>query len=363
MIRLLSVLLLAFSVNAPGAELSAYGAVCDGSNDDTVAIQAAINDVQSQRGVLDWPVGFCKISATLNISDAITIRGKGRQSSGIRWTDDALTGISIKTDRGVVIERMQFSAPMTATNGAMIKVEGDTAANVLSIFRDNTFIGGFNQIQTVSAYIWTIDTNYHYGYQNTAVIVQNTFNVDYGDSSIQNSIFSGGGPLSTSILQYSSGGLRVTNSKLLGGLNAYRLYLSAGAVTSDLIFVGNSVENQIGTALQFGTAGGNATFANIVITDNQFMNQPIVIGMDSPTRFMSRMTINDNSMSVVARYGIIGTNIEDFIISDNQISGIAGALNGIAIGSNSQNGRVSANRTKAFATGIVNNSVSVNVTP
>jgi hypothetical protein len=356
--RFLLSVLLCFCVTANAADLTSYGAVCDGVTDDTAAIQAAITDVQSQRGVLDWPVGFCKISATLNISDAITIRGKGRQSSGIRWTDETLTAISVKSDRGIVIERMYFSAPLTASAGAMVKLEGNAAANVLSSFRDNVFIGGFNQLHTVSAYIWTADTNYHYGYQNSAIIVQNTHNVDDGDSSIHNSIFSGGGPNSSSVIQYSSGGLRVTNNKLLGGLSAYKMQLSPGAVTSDLLFVANSVENQTGAALQFGTSGGNGTFANIVITDNQFMNQPIGIAMDAPTRFLSRMTINDNSMSVVARYGIIGTTIEDFIISDNQITGIAGALNAVAIGSNSQNGRVNGNRTKSFALGVSNSSAS-----
>jgi hypothetical protein len=356
MFKLILTLLLPCSVFA--ANVTDYGALCDGLNDDTSSIQAAVNATGS--GVLELPVGSCVLNSAIDITTGITIKGQGKQSSFIVMRNPTSNGFNIVSDLGVSFIDLGIYAP-EATAGAMISLTGATRANSLSRFVNCTFLQGYNQIVTTAAYIWVADGNYHHGYKNSALVVQNTNDVDDGDSVITNSTFSGGETTSVSIVQYSSGGLRIVNNKLLGGASAYKLNLAHGAVTSDLIFVGNSVENQTSSALQFGTAGGGGTFANIVINSNQFMNQPIVIAMNSNTRFMSRMTINDNSMSVVSQYGIILTNVEDFVVSDNQITGTNGSLNGIAIGANSQNGKVISNRTKIFANGIMNNSSSTTV--
>jgi polygalacturonase len=351
-------IILLFPSIAFAANVTDYGAVCDGVTDDTVAIQAAVN--ATGPGVLELPTGACAISSTIHITSGMTLKGQGRQSSFIQMTSPTMNGFAVDSDNGVSFLDLAIFAP-DATSGAMITFSGVTRANALSRFVNCSFIKGYNQIVTTAAYIWIADGNYHYGYKNSAFIVQNTNDVDDGDSTISNSTFSGGDSNSVTIIQYSSGGLRVVNNKLLGGAGAYKLNLAAGAITSDLIFVGNSVENQTAFALQFSSAGGG-TFANIVINSNQFMNQPIVVAMNSNTRFMSRIVINDNSMSVVAQYGIILTNVEDFVVSDNQISGINGAVSGIAIGANSQNGKIGGNRTKAFTYGISNSSSSTTVT-
>jgi hypothetical protein len=346
------------SFNAYAANVKDFGALCDNINDDTSEIQEAVNAVQETRGRLDFPAGYCRISGTINISKSIALVGEGRQGSFIIWNNTTMTGFNIVTNEKVNIEKLTFIAPNNATAGSIISLTGGSTTNAFSTIKDSQFVGGYNQFTTQSAYAWILDGNYHYGYVNAGVVVDNNYNSDWGDSTIVNSVMSGGGPNSTSIIQLSSGGLRVNNNKLLGGAYAYRMWLSGNEYTSDLIFIGNSIENQTVSALAFGTSNNGAIFANIVINGNQFMNQPTVINMGNNHRFMSRIVIDGNSMSVVSQYGIVLTNIEDFVITDNQITGISGALNGIAVGVNSQNGKLSGNRTKAFATGVVNNSVS-----
>jgi Pectate lyase superfamily protein len=347
------VALVSFSVHA--ANVKDYGALCNGITDDTQAIQATINANQ----LIEFPIGRCLITSPLTVNKAVVIQGVSRQLSFLMWTS-SISGLMINTADSVDIRRMGFQAPLNATSGNSIQLTApSTKVNSLSSIKDSAFIGGWNQVYTEAAYVWVLDGNYHYGYVNTGVTVSNTFNGDFGDSTIVNSVMSGGGPSSTSIYQTSSGGLRIINNKLLGGAYAYRLIYNSNQTTGDFIFTSNSVENQTSYALSFATATGTSVpFANIVINDNQFMNQPIVIGMDSGTRFMSRMVINDNSMSVVKNYGIILTNVEDFIVANNQITAAPSAINGIAIGTASQNGKVNGNRTKGFAVGIVNSSAS-----
>jgi hypothetical protein len=348
-------ILLLFPSIAFAANVKDYGAICDGINDDTAAIQTTIDE----NNLIEFPAGKCFISNTLKINKSVVLRGVSRQLSGLKWTDISMNGVEIITNAQVQIQQMAFHASLNAVAGNSVHITGDTV-NAFSTIKDCMFVGGWNQFYTTAAYAWILDGNYHYGYVNAGIVVRNTFNADWGDSTIVNSVMSGGGPNSTSIYQISSGGLRIVNNKLLGGAYAYRWQFNGNEVTSDLIISNNSIENQTVAAMRFGT-NTSISFANIVIDGNQFMNQPIVIAMDSANRFMSRVVINDNSMSVVSQYGIILTNVEDFVVSDNQITGINGSFNGIAIGANSQNGRVDGNRTKGFATGIVNNSLSTTV--
>lgn len=358
MYKLFLILMLSTSLHAENVK--DFGAFCDGVADDTASIQSAINATMLNGGVLNFDAGTCMISSTLFITNGISIKGEGRQATKIKWLSKSLNGLSINTDRMVNISDIGFNAPLDSTSGDMITITGATA-NSFSTIKNSTFIGGFNQLKTLSAYAFVMDSNYHYGYTNSAAHISNVYNPDWGDSTIVNSTFSGGGASSSSIIQKSSGGLRVVNNKFLGGAYAYRLWLSNNELTSDFIFNSNSVENQTIAALSFGTSNNGALFANIVINGNQFMNQPSVILMNSEHKFMSRVVISNNSMSVVSMYGIIISSVDDFVISDNQIQGHA-ALNAITINANSLNGRVSSNLIGNFNTPISNASPSTIVT-
>ena len=63
----------------------AYGAVGDGSADDTAAIQAAINALSTTGGIVWLPHGVYKISSPLNLANgSVTLLGEGGQSTAIQ---------------------------------------------------------------------------------------------------------------------------------------------------------------------------------------------------------------------------------------------------------------------------------------
>ncbi len=57
----------------------AFGAKCDGTTDDTTAIQAAINSLPASGGIVYFPVATCRISSSLTIGNGTTSAFSTRQ--------------------------------------------------------------------------------------------------------------------------------------------------------------------------------------------------------------------------------------------------------------------------------------------
>lgn len=72
-----------------------FGAVGDGSTDDTAAIQAAITACQTSGSSLYIPTGTYKTTSTLNITGKVIIFGDGNQSSIINFYSAATTNFAI----------------------------------------------------------------------------------------------------------------------------------------------------------------------------------------------------------------------------------------------------------------------------
>jgi len=58
-----------------------YGAACDGAQDDTAAIQAAIESAALTGGNVVLPTGVCSIAGTLSVRSRVFLRGQGRGAS------------------------------------------------------------------------------------------------------------------------------------------------------------------------------------------------------------------------------------------------------------------------------------------
>jgi hypothetical protein len=58
-------------------DVQTYGAVGDGTTDDTAAIQSAIDATPANGGVVFFPPGTYKVVATLNIDKPLEILGSG----------------------------------------------------------------------------------------------------------------------------------------------------------------------------------------------------------------------------------------------------------------------------------------------
>jgi hypothetical protein len=108
-----------------------YGAVGDGSTDDTVAIQAAITAAIAGRGIVVLPPKTYKITDTLTLTDATGIRVIG-QSGGssvstdvgtvLMWYGDAASpAVQLATCRYCTLENMQIFAQQNLLIGVEIR--------------------------------------------------------------------------------------------------------------------------------------------------------------------------------------------------------------------------------------------------
>src|SRR5665213_2151624 len=83
---------------ASARNISEYGAVCDGRNDDTEAIQKAL-DSNVRIVVIPISSAGCRISQTLRISrSGTTISGLGPKSTIVYKGDKAVSGAMIQAD-------------------------------------------------------------------------------------------------------------------------------------------------------------------------------------------------------------------------------------------------------------------------
>lgn len=93
-----------------------YGALGDGSHDDTVAIQAALNAANAAGGgVVYLPAGQYKISSALTMYNRITLRGDGDYVTNIVQTNTAAHGLVGASLIYVIIEHLRLTGPGTGT--------------------------------------------------------------------------------------------------------------------------------------------------------------------------------------------------------------------------------------------------------
>ena len=307
-----------------------FGAIPNDAGDDTSAIQAAI----TASSVVYIPPGNYVISNQLNITSASTIYGKGIASTYLSWVSPTLSVLSINTPLPVDISGINFNGPTTPTAGAVITITSSVTENANSYIHDNMFVNCWDCIDSVAASTMAIGSNTFARYQNNAILVQNTNNVDSGDSTIDNNVFTQAqGNSATGIMQYSSGGLRIIDNKINGGAYGYNMQLSAGVSTSDLLIAGNSCENTTIGCINLTTNGASASFSNIVITGNQVALTPAPINIAPAYYAFNYVAITGNVLA--SSYGgtqnIFVGNTENINIDGNTLLG--SAAHGITPGS------------------------------
>jgi hypothetical protein len=294
--------------------------------------------------------------------------GESRYGVSLKWTSTTLSAINVNTDSQVSFEKMTFSGPVSATAGNIITLTGPTQ-NLFSFVNDCNFVQGYNQFVTYSAADWTITNCIFNQYVGYGVYVSDTYNIDAGDSFIGNNCtFVTSITTATGVLQTSSGGLKIANSKFLGGAYGYYMaYTNVGGATVDLIITGNSLENQTVAAISFNRPSGTTVFGSVVIVGNEIAGQGtavssswVGIGTDSNANWLSRFVVVGNlillpvgSGSVVFQ-GLAFGALSSFIVSDNQFissQNPSGTTYGISIGSSCSNGTIGLNRFDVLGSG------------
>jgi hypothetical protein len=120
--------------------VTAYGAVGDGSTNNDVAIAAALAAIPAQGGVLYFPRGTYNITAAIAAKSNLVIRGEGRSATRIMQQNVNNDGISNTTGAlaYITIEDIDIRCTAATGTGAGIRLGlNSTASSYLSINRVN----------------------------------------------------------------------------------------------------------------------------------------------------------------------------------------------------------------------------------
>jgi hypothetical protein len=358
MMVLAALLLLAQAANA-SVDVRDFGAVCDGSTDDTAAIQAAIDS--SGGGEVCLPVGTYRITSTLNITKGVRIAGESQRRTVLK--PDCPNAILINTDEPVDLVRFCVFYPTHQGSGAAITVTG-TTANCMSLFSELSFGSAYTGISFVRAAWWRIE-NCFFGDCMVGTMVQDQYNPDVGDGTITNTTYlirSGG----TAITQTSGGGLRIENSKLLNGDYGYVLQLAAGKTTCDLFIVGCSIEAQRLSGVSL-TNQGSGIFFHVIISGCEFelQNVPIQATTSTGKPWLWGMTVTGCTVTLADTGGvamdIAGTS--GAVIVGNSIRSLGGTTYGILMRPSSENSAVANNALVGIGSPLNNLGICNRVAP
>lgn len=347
-----------------------FGAVGDGVTDDTAAMQSAHNS----GNVIYYPAGiylFSKLATPINYGGII---GDGPTMTILKSIDVSSDDLFIfdgrwenyfpnKDNSAFIFKNFSVTADITKSGGACIKVTAPIAGtqreNQWTVF-DNVMCRDFyTGIHFESASFWKVIACNFVSYAKAGILVENLYNSDSGDGSITNCIFETNATSagSAGVLQYSSGGVKITGCKFLGATYGYRMEWN-GTNSSNLQISNSSFELMQYAAISFLRASGSATFKLITITGNEIALTTAGIISDSNT-WLSQITVVGNVIETWGNYSTsteaIGfNNLDNFIISNNNLDGLnGGSLASVGISLvNPTNGQIGLNNYTGFDTAI-----------
>ena len=345
------------------SKLREYVSITDfgtlGAGNDATIFQAAIDAVKGTKNTLFIPPNTTLAlgSTGITISAGVTIEGSNRDRCFISWTSTTMFAITVTTADSCQFRNLYFSAPNTCTAGGAISLSGTGGvANSFSKIENCRFSKGYSQVYAPDAYAWEITGNYFSGAVNAAIYFGNTTTVDDGDSTIDRNIFSGLGAAASCVYQVSSGGLRLINNKLNGGVYGYFLELAASASTSILLITGNSIENQTHSGIVLNNSAGGGGMSQVTIMGNQLAYQPYPINCLDPDAFNTAMVIMGNvivaASGATTVAGITVTATPKCNVSHNVIQGSGSTVEGILIGTSSTDCAVRDNVITGCATNV-----------
>lgn len=357
-----------------------FGASGDGVSDDTSPVQAAIN---AATGILFFPPGDYLLD-TVTISQELVVLGSGRRFqqsiAGTRINAKSATStiFYVNTPDPVTFLDLGFINNNGATAGAAIQLD-DTGAsgtgNLFSRIENCLFDGMFTGVRTTRASSVTVSACQFWNVVSTGfgIFIDNLFNADQGDDSIDACTFGIGIGNAVGIGWQGSGGLRVFNNKFLGS-RALSINLGGvpvGQPTAQLYITGNSFDGvtNSGIPVNIFNAAGLSPFFGITIVGNQFnctnLDTFIVISGNSG-HIVSNVAITGNTLYVYAGNTVSGQGgisldfVADFTITGNVIKGV-GTATGILVSANCATGYISSNFVNNWATKIGNSSGTVTV--
>ena len=343
-----------------------WGAKGDGSTDNTSAMNAA----HATGAVILYPAGTWNFT-TLNSIAQGGIVGLGRTATVLHSTDTTSANLIVFNAASTppIFKDFALTAPSsgslpTKTGGACIQLNPASGEIDYAHFDNVTIAYCPINVDFVAAAYWTINNSEFLGYNTAGIQVANTNNTDSGDSAVQGSLFNTPGTAGVAILWKSSGGLKVIGNKLLGGNVGFGMQFNGTANTSDILLIGNSIENMNSQAIALSRTSGTFNVSNVVIVGNQMAVEPTCLQTDA-SNFLNELTYTGNTcnLSSGAGYGVNLATVTNFTIAGNTFKGNGGTPNGITIAASSSNGKIGLNSYATLSSTLVNSSTSTVVSP
>lgn len=126
-------------------DVTSFGAIGDGSPThaaaNAIAIQAAIDAIPADGGLLYFPPGYFYVSNDLVLRSYIRVLGAGPQATRVRQTDPTKNLFTATDTLFVAIEEMQLIGPSSGTGNAIYFIRVTRTTNYVTV--ENVSIFGF----------------------------------------------------------------------------------------------------------------------------------------------------------------------------------------------------------------------------
>lgn len=329
-----------------------FGADKTGTLDSTSAMQAAHNTGK----LVYYPGGSYKFGQITIATGGIV--GDGQSATTLISTDltsaDLITFTGSGAQTPALFRDFTLSSSLSKTLGAGIRF--NTGASILSFPYVNNvqFLNLPTGIYFSTVQQFVIDACVFVNYSQQGIHIENTIVSDAGDSCISNCFFNTAVVTGATyaIWHRSAGGLKITNSKILGGNSGYVMGWIGGNGAADLSITGCSIEDTTAFGIFLGRDTGTGSIGSVMIVGNE-IGCPNGISTDT-SGFILLMTITGNVFNIkgttTAFSGISLNNIGHFSIGPNILNGAqgGGTPQGINIASNCSNGKIAAQTYVGF---------------
>lgn len=253
----------------PGA--APYNCDLSGLAVSTAGLQAAI-DAAIAAGE---PLAF---TGTIRIDNPVTIAGTFALDNASPWlsriilANPAADGIRITAPNGVSLRGLNIESATRQTAGAGVRIDpGGSVVSRNGRIEDVRIMNCWDGVAVARGGYWNVECLQVNQFRNMGMTLANLVNADEGDHTLDKSLFLAADDAAGAVglLYTSSGGLKMTANKFLGGLIGVDLAIEPTKQTADLIVNANSIEGQKGSCVRLRSQGGVGTWRDAQITANQ----------------------------------------------------------------------------------------------
>lgn len=340
-----------------------YGAVGDGTTDDTAAIQAAIDDVPTKGGIVYFPVpsNYYLVASGMTVTGQMVFKGAGRNTSIISSSSATAILFDVETDNPVKFMDLGFSGSVTKTGGSGIKFRGTSGGgntnNFSGVYRcqiNNQYIGlDFTSATLYNVYDCYIAQSYLAG-----IAITNSVNPDGGDMTFIGNTLDSTRANTYGVLHQSGGGVRFIGNKIFRHAVGYELNIANSATAATLLFIeGNSIEGQTDASIRLERTTGTGALSGITIVGNEISSASGTVSVHIRNGGYSNVIINSNYI-IGNPASTIGLNLDVVTSAVVQGNFIVNHATGMVIGASAANVYYGPNGYFSCSTTVTNGSAT-----